>query len=98
MTPKQLPLNWTRKIAKAENALQRRLRLVGVKFGAWKVTTVEQVPSPRGAKALCECDCGSTRWVLICNLKRGISQGCCRACGDKSREREAKDWLKGNDA
>ena len=98
MTPKQLPLNWTRKIAKAESALIRRKRLVGILFGAWTVRSVEETPSSKGAKALCECACGSTRWVLICNLKRGITRGCSVECSKKVREKESKGWLKGNDA
>lgn len=98
MAAKQIPLNWTRKIAKAESALIRRKRLVGVVFGAWTVRAVEETPSAKGAKALCECSCGSTRWVLICNLKRGISRGCSVKCSNAARAKEEKQFLKGMDS
>ena len=57
----------------------------GMRFGAWQVIGKPQKDD--GAwKALCQCACGTIRFVLVSNLLRGLS----RSCGCASRRANSR--------
>ena len=53
---------------------------LGTRFGLWTVVSEETRPSGsatnRGHRVLCRCECGTEKWLLKTNLKRGTTRSC----------------------
>ena len=73
----------------------RKLRLhKGQLFGYWKVLTAKTVRSKSGGRlALCQCRCGTTRYVLVESLFSGRS----RSCGCRRAENQNQGQLEGRE-
>jgi len=53
-----------------------RLDLIGQTFGRLTVLEYQGVDRAHNSKWLCLCECGETRVVLGCNLKKGDTKSC----------------------
>lgn len=63
-------------------------------FGQWTVLSVEPV-GPKHRRALCRCDCGSERLVVVFTLKNGRSSSCGCTQAAKSAAANSKHGLSG---
>lgn len=62
---------------------------VGQKFGRWTVLGGERRPTTHQKPALqtlCQCACGTKRWVVVNALRNGRST----SCGCKSKEMHSR--------
>jgi hypothetical protein len=59
----------------------------GTRYGRWQVIGGERHTSDktRIRQTLCQCECGTKRWVAIIALRRGSS----KSCGCRVKERHA---------
>lgn len=76
------------KTPNSENQKQKTIHDVypGAKIGRWSVTDSFIKKENGGKKWLCNCDCGTNRYVLERNLKSGGSYSCGCAPKEKSKK------------